>query len=410
MATYTDNKGKTHEIDDVGLYRAAKYKKELQRDNGRANWGKVARLLRQDGYDAKQCEGFRQLVKRYQYKTGTINSVEKQRSNELDHKRDALSKEIDEMLLEKRELQLMRREFNKSRRDYADMELFKRDVKRSLKGGISVVPSELDNCVPLPPTNGNVLIVSLSDIHIGAKVDVDGYEYNESIAKDELSKYASKIVQYVGFSNPGAIYIENLGDSIEGAYMRYNQSYEISLKLSEQINTAIKLVSEFIINIASNTGVPVIYSGILGNHDRANGNKKDNLPDDGFSTVLNEAIKMIVEQTPYDISVKEPDKVTEDHISVNGANIKFVHGDLQNISKPETIAIASQFDNIRYNALVGGHFHSLSVHEESGLVIQSGSIIGPTSYSERLHYRASRSQVMLDVSNDGEITPLPVML
>ena len=410
MATYTDNKGKTHEIDDVGLYRAAKYKKELQRDNGRANWGKVARLLRQDGYDAKQCEGFRQLVKRYQYKTGTINSVEKQHSNELDHKRDALSKEIDEMLLEKRELQLMRREFNKSRRDYADMELFKRDVKRSLKGGISVVPSELDNCVPLPPTNGNVLIVSLSDIHIGAKVDVDGYEYNESIAKDELSKYASKIVQYVGFSNPGAIYIENLGDSIEGAYMRYNQSYEISLKLSEQINTAIKLVSEFIINIASNTGVPVIYSGILGNHDRANGNKKDNLPDDGFSTVLNEAIKMIVEQTPYDISVKEPDKVTEDHISVNGANIKFVHGDLQNISKPETIAIASQFDNIRYNALVGGHFHSLSVHEESGLVIQSGSLIGPTSYSERLHYRASRSQVMLDVSNDGEITPLPVML
>jgi len=410
MATYTDNKGKTHEIDDVGLHRAAKYKKELQRDNGRANWGKVARLLRQDGYDAKQCEGFRQLVKRYQYKTGTINSVEKQRSNELDHKRDALSKEIDEMLLEKRELQVMRREFNKSRRDYADMELFKRDVKRSLKDGISVVPSELDNCVPRPTTGGNVLIVSLSDVHIGAKVDVDGYEYNESIAKDELSKYASKIVQYAGFSNPGAIYIENLGDSIEGAYMRYNQSYEISLKLSEQINTAIKLISEFIINIASNTGVPVIYSGILGNHDRANGNKKDNLPDDGFSTVLNEAIKMIVEQTPYDISVKEPDKVTEDHISVNGANIKFVHGDLQNISKPETIAISSQFDNIRYNALVGGHFHSLSVHEESGLVIQSGSLIGPTSYSERLHYRASRSQVMLDVSNDGEITPLPVML
>ena len=262
MSTYTDNKGKSHEIDDVGLERAAKYKKELQRDNGRANWGKVARLLRQDGYDAKQCEGFRQLVKRYQYKTGTINSAEKQWSNELEHKRNALDKEIDEMLLEKRDLQLMRREFNKSRRDYADMELFKRDVKRSLKGGISVIPSELDNYAPLPPTSGNVLIVSLSDIHIGAKVDVDGYEYNELIAKDELSKYASKITQYASFSNPGSIYIENLGDSIEGAYMRYNQSYEISLKLSEQINTAIKLVSEFIINIASNTGIPVIYSGI----------------------------------------------------------------------------------------------------------------------------------------------------
>lgn len=410
MATYTDNKGKSHEIDDVGLERAAKYKKELQRDNGRANWGKVARLLRQDGYDAKQCEGFRQLVKRYQYKTGTINSAEKQWSNELEHKRDALDKEIDEMLLEKRELQLTRREFNKSRRDYADMELFKRDVKRSLKGGITIIPSKLDDFKLRPASGGNVLIVSLSDIHIGAKVNVNGYEYNELIAEYELSKYADKIVHYAEFSNPGTIYIENLGDSIEGAYMRYNQSYEISLKLSEQINTAIKLISEFIINVASNTGIPVIYSGILGNHDRANGNKKDNLPDDGFSTVLNEAIKMIIEQTDYDIKVRDPDKITEDHISVNGTNIKFVHGDLQNISKPETIAIASQFDNIRYNALVGGHFHSLAVHEESGLVIQSGSIIGPTSYSERLHYRASRSQVMLDVDSDGEITPLPVML
>lgn len=410
MATYTDNKGKTHEIDDVGLETASRYKKELQRDNGRANWGKVARLLRQDGYDAKQCEGLRQLIKRYQRKTGSLKSSDEQRSTELEHRRDALDKEIDEMLLEKRELQLMRREFNKSRRDYADMELFKRDVKRALKNGITVVPDKLDDRKPLSESNGSVLVVSLSDIHIGAKVDVDGYEYNESIAKDELSKYASKVVQYARFSNPGAIYIENLGDSIEGAYMRYNQSYEISLKLSQQINEAIRLVSEFVINVAKNTGVPVIYSGILGNHDRANGNKKDNLPDDGFSTVLNEAIKMIVEQTDYDIKVKEPDKVTEDHISVNGANIKFVHGDLQNIAKPETIAISSQFDSIRYDALVGGHFHSLSIHEESGLVIQSGSLIGPTSYSERLHYRASRSQVMLDVSGDGKITPLPVML
>ena len=123
MATYTDNKGKTHEIDDIGLETASRYKTELQRENGRANWGKVARLLRQDGYDAKQCEGLRQLVKKYQRKTGVLKSSKEQRSLELDHKRNALDKEIDEMLLEKRELQLMRREFNKSRRDYADIHL-----------------------------------------------------------------------------------------------------------------------------------------------------------------------------------------------------------------------------------------------------------------------------------------------
>ena len=53
MAIYSDKKDKKHEIDDVGLEKAVKYKIELQRDNGRANWNKVARLLREDGYDAK---------------------------------------------------------------------------------------------------------------------------------------------------------------------------------------------------------------------------------------------------------------------------------------------------------------------------------------------------------------------
>ena len=65
---------------------------------------------------------------------------------------------------------------------------------------------------------------------------------------------------------------------------------------------------------------------------------------------------------------------------------------------------------MHYNALVGGHFHSLAIREESGLVIQSGSVIGPTSYSERLHFKASRSQVLLDVNEHGVITPIPVIL
>lgn len=410
MAIYTDNKGKTHEIDEVGLETASRYKRELQRENGRANWGKVARLLRQDGYDAKQCEGLRQLIKRYQRKTGTLKSSEQQLSNELKHKRDALDREIDEMLLEKRELQLMRREFNKSRRDYADMELFKRDVKQSLKDGITIVPSELNIGVPQLASRENVLVATLSDLHIGAKVNVDGYRYDELVAKEKLAEYADKIIQYASFSKPCTIYIENLGDSIEGAYMRHNQSYEISMKLSEQINMAIRLISEFVIAVASNTGIPVVYSGILGNHDRANGDKKDNLPDDGFSTVLNEAIKLIADQATYDISVKTPEKITEDSLDVNGANIKFVHGDLHNLAKAETLATASQFDGVLYDALVGGHYHALSIREESGLIVQSGSVVGPTSYSERLHYRASRSQVMLDVSSNGTITPLPVIL
>ena len=81
MAIYSDKKDKKHEIDDVGLEKAVKYKIELQRDNGRANWNKVARLLREDGYDAKQCEGFRQAVKNKQHKMGLLPTQKDQWSN-----------------------------------------------------------------------------------------------------------------------------------------------------------------------------------------------------------------------------------------------------------------------------------------------------------------------------------------
>lgn len=407
MAIYSDKKGKKHEIDDVGLEKAVKYKIELQRDNGRANWSKVARLLREDGYDAKQCEGFRQAVKSKQHKMGLLPTQKDQWSNELDHKKDAINKEIDQMLLEKRELQLIRRDFNKNRRSYADNELFKRDVATALEKSIHI------DIVSPPKTTydygSHALLVVLSDLHIGARVDVDGYAYNEDIAKQKLEQYRDRVVEYAKMAKPGVIYVENIGDSIEGAYMRSNQSYEITMKLSDQIKTAVKLISEFVVGLQQELGIEVYYTGIMGNHDRANGNKFDNLPDDGFQTVISMALSTISEQ--YDkLHVLEPDKQTEDHISVNGTNVKFVHGDLQNLSKSETLATSSQFDDMRYSALVGGHFHSLAIREESGLVIQSGSVIGPTSYSERLHFKASRSQVILDVDEHGVITPIPVIL
>lgn len=407
MAIYSDKKGKKHEINDVGLEKAVKYKIELQRDNGRANWSKVARLLREDGYDAKQCEGFRQAVKSKQHKMGLLPTQKDQWSNELDHKKDAINKEIDQMLLEKRELQLIRREFNKSRRDYADNELFKRDVATALEKSIHidiVSPSKTDY-----DYGSHALLVVLSDLHIGASVDVNGYAYNEEIAKNKLEEYRKRVVEYAKISKPRVVYVENIGDSIEGAYMRNNQSYEITMKLSDQIKTAVKLISEFVVGLQQELGIEVYYTGIMGNHDRANGNKFDNLPDDGFQTVISMALSTISKQ--YDkLHVLEPDKQTEDHLSVNGTNIKFVHGDLQNLSKSETLATSSQFDDMRYSALVGGHFHSLAIREESGLVIQSGSVIGPTSYSERLHFKASRSQVLLDVNEHGVITPIPVIL
>ena len=49
------------------------------------------------------------------------------------------------------------------------------------------------------------------------------------------------------------------------------------------------------------------------------------------------------------------------------------------------------------------------IKENSGYTIQSGSLIGPTEYSDRLGCYASASQVMLKVDKTG-LTPIVVNL
>ena len=66
MTRYQDNEGKSHEVSEECLARAVLYKIEIQKDQGKANWKKIVKMLKADGFkDVVQSEGFRQAVKNY---------------------------------------------------------------------------------------------------------------------------------------------------------------------------------------------------------------------------------------------------------------------------------------------------------------------------------------------------------
>lgn len=72
MTKYKDDNGKVHEINSEGLAKAILYKVESQKEQGRANWSKICKMLKSEGFDAIKSEGFRQAVKHYQKKTGKL--------------------------------------------------------------------------------------------------------------------------------------------------------------------------------------------------------------------------------------------------------------------------------------------------------------------------------------------------
>lgn len=412
MHSYTDNRGNEHTISDDELEIAVNTKLELQKaGNGTCNWAKLCTLLKQQGIDAKKCENFRVLVRRYQKSIGKLATAPKYAEMISEKHLDALKNEIGEYNLQKRELENMKRDFGKLRRMVTDAELDRQKLFDTAKENVNVEINQYEHKDLSNTLRENDLVVTLSDLHVGAVTNLPNSEYNSEIAYSYLLTYANKIKDMILIYKPKNVYITNLGDMIEGSFMRYNQAFDIDLNQSQQQSRAIEYIIDFIKQIyeyTSNEGVHLYYTGIAGNHDRSNGNKKDNLNGDSFITVLNTVIKLVSDKMK-DFTFIEPDDENRSKIFVRNHWIKLVHGDFDNLNKASVLSDHSQLDDIHYDAILGGHKHSLMIKETNGLVVQTGSIVGNTNYSKDLAVSATRSQVVVVVSGKS-LMPIPVQL
>ena len=412
MHSYTDNRGNKHSISDEELELAVDAKIELQKaTNGTCNWGTLCKKLRDSGIDAQRCENFRVLVREFQRSIGKLKPVAKYADLVVSSRLKSLKNEVGELNLAKRELQNLKRDFGKLKRYVTDAELNKQEIYNLAQNNVhvDVVQREHVDYHPTPRTHS--LLVSLSDLHVGAVTNLPNSTYNSKKAFDYLYQYANIVVDMIDREAPKEVYIANLGDMIEGSFMRFNQSFDIDLNQSEQQSKAIEYITTFIKLIyehTSNQGVELYYTGIAGNHDRSNGNKKNNIEGDSFITVLNTVINLMSKQM-VGFNYLEPDSETRTKLHIRNHWIKLVHGDFDNLNKASVLSNLSQLDGIHYDALVGGHKHSLMIKENNGLIVQSGSIVGNTNYSSDLAVSASRSQVILRIDESG-IVPMPIAL
>lgn len=412
MHSYTDMNGEKHSITDEELGVAVDTKIQLQKStNGTCNWNKLCSMLREQGIDAKRCENFRVLVREYQRAIGKLKPVAKYAEMVSNNRLKAIDNEIGELNLQKREIQNYKRDFGKLRRYVTDTQLHRKQLYDIARKNININVTHREHDDFKPQLHSHSLIVTLTDLHVGAVTNLPNSKYNSKLAYTYLLEYEKKIVDMIDRDKPRAVYIANLGDMIEGSYMRYNQSFDIDLSQSEQQSTAIEYITSFLSSIyehTSNRGIKLYYTGIAGNHDRSKGNKKDVLQGDSFITVLNTIVKLMSERLD-DFEFLEPDTQIRTKLNVENHWIKLVHGDHDNLNKNDVLSNHSQLDKLHYDAILGGHKHSLMIKENNGLIIQSGSIVGNTNYSDDLAVSASRSQLILRVENNG-FTPIPIQL
>ena len=416
MPKYRDDNNKEHEISEEDLSRAVLYKIESQKDQGKANWSKIVKMLKSDGVDAVKSEGFRQAVKKFQKKIGKM-------PRRQDFEQSSLTLRLGELSEAKKEIQNERREFNRLKRELLDQSIYRKELEKALREAISDYKANgyfrQQNGLDAPEgfeiiqkdqiTNDKTaLVVALSDWHIGCEFKTSYNEFNYKIVTELVSEYLGKIEDLIKNYGVKNVLLLNLGDVIENFYMRnFSQSFEAEFDFSTQQAKAIELVSTFIKQLCLKyPQTNFSYSAVAGNHDRMNGNKKEVVYGDSFQTILN----LFLENLPLDnFEVIEQDSPVKGSISFDGVNIAFEHGDRLNLNDKHIMATVSQRDGRVYDALLVGHLHHYEAREDNGLFVMSGSLKGADTYSESLNLRADRSQACLLIRN-GKIVPIMVRL
>ena len=200
------------------------------------------------------------------------------------------------------------------------------------------------------------------------------------------------------------VVVVNGGDSIEGLYMRQNQSYECEFNLNEQIVKATRLLYGFCTSISEYANVEFVSVG--GNHNRGAGSKDANIEGDNSNIIIVEMFKDFVELSKNNrIHVLATDFKDDSAVfEMCGKKIKVIHGDNRVKESKKLFDAEATMDKDFYDIILRGHFHNFNIEtmNNGGYVITNGCLFGANPYSvKRMSCYGKAGQTLIVVNEDG---------
>jgi predicted phosphodiesterase len=221
---------------------------------------------------------------------------------------------------------------------------------------------------PAPHRGTGTLIIAPSDWQVG-KADGDGTEGTVRRIVDSTAR----LVQHVRQVRPGAIVLVGLGDLLEGCDNHYaSQTFTVQLDRRQQMRVVRRLFRDMVIKL-SKAGVPMVVSGVAGNHGE---NRKDGKaftgPGDNDDVAVVEQVGEVLAANPEafgHVRFHVPDDRLAVLLEVEGWRIGFHHGHIagrgstpqqkqQNWWKDHAFMLSPVGEA---DLLVTGHYHHLSV-------------------------------------------------
>ena len=216
--------------------------------------------------------------------------------------------------------------------------------------------------------NELALIVCPSDFQIG-KADGDGTEGTVRRISDSWAR----IVAHAKKIKPSKIYVVGMGDLVENCDGHYaSQTFTVELDRRQQVRVVRRLLRDLIVDL-SRLNVPLVVSGVAGNHgeNRKNG-KAFTGPGDNDDVAVFEMVAEALATNPDafgHVLFHIPDDRLQVMFEIYGKRIGFAHGHIagrgstpqqkqQNWWKDHAFQMSPIGDA---DFLVTAHFHHLSV-------------------------------------------------
>ncbi|MBT9670513.1 hypothetical protein GPK34_00480 [Secundilactobacillus kimchicus] len=262
--------------------------------------------------------------------------------------------------------------------------------------------------------NSKVLLINAADWHLGNqfKVHAPGIsnEYNLDIFDKRWYEFLQYNIDLAKREKIKEVYFIHLGDIVEGEYMRPSQGFGTELTFSEQVVRAMKEMRTTLQKLVS-AGLHIKLGMIIGNHDRINGNKKDNLYGDGVTGIILQYLEMLIdsEQLPNVELIDNSDDVHDLNVEIAGHNCFFTHGEKIKPNTQTNLAGISGRGNL-IDLLVYGHYHNFKVDSgnDGTLLVGCPGNLGWNEYSKSLGANNSAGgQVSMILEKDKTPQILP---
>lgn len=313
---------------------------------------------------------------------------------------------LERQLLEKEKIKFRdeRNEYNKLIRQEARKESYIDLVKRVMS---EYAPESIEYKRNFEvKDNGNDLIIHVTDVHAGIKIDNFFNKYNSSVLKYRFSKYLDKILEIRERHESQNAYVI-IGEVISGL-IHENLRCENNQNLIEQFMTISDYLTEFLSELSKEFNKIHIFV-TPGNHSRISAKKEQSLKGENFDHLL---IPLLSARLQNNSVIEFHENTIEESIamfSVRGKIVMSSHGD-----KETPVNVVQKFSMLFHlipDLVYLGHRHSNGLTTiYNTKVIESGCMSGVDNYALDLRLCTSPEQTVSVIDKNGLVCLYDIQL